>query len=657
MKWGIANSKVSMGGSGDAELNLAYGLTPPSDTTKIWVRTDKTPTSVEITTEPTWSDVIETSAVKTDLEDITESVMCRAGEYLYLFGGIKDGVGLNIIRRYNTITNDIETLDIALPYAVAYCGACCYNDYIFLAYATSYDGSNYYFQPKVLKFNWKTNRICPTKSYYSTSIYGASFRWMSKVFNIGSKMFIVNGKGNGSASYLGSSNSNYIYRYVNDLTGQFQSAYLIYDMKTEKFETQQITLNHQNNSICQTINKTTIDFSGNTSSGYSPLSILGVDKITSLTNNNLRLSYQTMVNVFGRNNIILTTNSKLYICGGQYGSTSNNVSANPVDTIACYDYSTNLAPTTLTATLPYALNWSSCQFDCQTSYGATNQYLVKVENKLSISENALVIIPDIENEKTYTISSVENVDYKIPINNVYIGNSNGKAEMVRCYVYDETTNRWLGINCDDYTEQTKENISLGNTYYEGSSVASLTSYIVCNVGDLLIASVIARDNGNETASSGWELIGRSQTGGSNNQTLAFYKKIATSKVESITITQSSSNRIYITLVNFVGKADATIGTFDFKANARVCDLTLPDGKLCVVSGSTALWSGSSWSYYDPYDSDFNDFSVVEYPSQPRLATWIDYGKGGARTIGNNADTSGNTTIAGYVVIEDGNVLI
>ena len=47
MKYGICNAKAKVEGGGGATLNLAYGLTPPEDTTKIWVKCNE-PISVKV---------------------------------------------------------------------------------------------------------------------------------------------------------------------------------------------------------------------------------------------------------------------------------------------------------------------------------------------------------------------------------------------------------------------------------------------------------------------------------------------------------------------------------------------------------------------------------------------------------------------------------
>ena len=651
MNYGIGNVKAKVGG-GDAELNIAYGLIPPSDTSKIWVRTDKTPTSVEITTEPTWSDEITTEVVKDNLENITASILCRAGEYVYIIGGLKDGISYNEIRRYNTITNEFETLDVKLPYGVMFCGACCYNDFIYIPYATTYDGTNYYSQPKMLKFNWKTNRIVSTKLYkLNSQVYGYRYNMAGKCANIGNKIVCFGGKYFSDQHFLGASSQSFIYVYSPSTSGFFQDQVFYYDCEKDEFyrATSIGQMQHQNNGMCQSIKKVIVDFSGKISGGYSKNHLIGWAKNQNINNERLDIYFDKEGKGYGQYNILLTTNTKLYICGGSYGTTTTNVAL--TNAINCYDYNNDtIAP--ISATLPYSREWDSCQFDCQSSYGLSYQYLVKVENKLSVEENNLVIIPDVENEKKYSLMKVEDVSYEVSINNVYIGNENGKGEMVRCYSYDNVSNKWIGINCDDYIPQNKENISLCSTYYETDGGTSLTNYIVCNVGDLIIASVIARDSGNHNVSDGWTLLGTSQTGQSN-QTLSFYYKIATSQVESITITQSTSARIYISMVNFAGKTTATMGTFTINDNANRVDFTLPN-KLCVVAGSSNLWNSGTndWAYYNPNNNNFKNYDVEYYnQTQPRLGVWIDYADGGNRSAGANNGATGNTMIVGYVTIE------
>lgn len=660
MKWGIANSKASMGGSGDAELNLAYGLTPPSDTTKIWVRTDKTPTSVEITTEPTWSDVIETSVIKSDLPSNTFCDIVRAGEYVYIIGGVINSESINKITRYNTITNQFE--DVAtLPYGVQETKSIVYKDYIYIFYGRTWITDTYYYQLRMIKFNWKTNTLYTDKYGVNknTNQYDQSyFRGGFNVFRVGKQIFIAFGGTPYQPSYY-PSNEYRLYARTSQGEGVPFYSYDVFDIGEDEFlQLGENALSKNPPSCVQQINKNCLFFGGYWG-GYLGLSIYNILKGKDIKGEQIiekQIPSTSPMALFGRYNVLLTTNDGLYVCGGRQNNISSST-ANTSDKIYYWNYKTQTLTET-SYTMPVALPLNSCQYNEQTSYGRSTTYMVKVENKILLEENKLIIIPDVYNDDEYTLGSTNGIDIKTSIQNVYIGNSNGKAEEVRIYKYDGS--KWVGINCDDYIEN-KKNLFFGYQWLDTTST-SLTMGITCNVGDLIIASVVARDSGNESVSAGWTLLGRSQVG-DLNQTLAFYKKIATSTFEEITITQSTIARIYISMVNFVGKADATMGTFTFTSNAIRGEITLPN-KLCLVGASSNLWLTTVpygfWHYQEAEHGYQVDDAIAFYKSpyfQQRLGNWVD-DSGGARMItANISGGANNTIILGYVVIEDGNVLI
>lgn len=215
---------------------------------------------------------------------------------------------------------------------------------------------------------------------------------------------------------------------------------------------------------------------------------------------------------------------------------------------------------------------------------------------------------------------------------------------------------------DNYGSEFKQIISVNTlgfyaVYTIGDVAAgtTLTQSINCKIGDLIIASVIARDSGNETASEGWTLLGRSTTQ-ALNQTLAFYYKIATATTESLTITQSSSARIYISLIALTGKTTATMGSFVVAVQSIGASITLPN-KDCIVSASCNLWNTATETARYVYEGTTQKISVALPANvQGRLESWIDYGGGGVRTItppitpdSNNQTT--NDEILGYVIIE------
>lgn len=76
MNYGIGNVKAK--GGGDAELNIEYGLTPPSDTSKIWVKCD-TPSKVKIEANRELIVSSNENAKKIETEAIAETYIYSSG--------------------------------------------------------------------------------------------------------------------------------------------------------------------------------------------------------------------------------------------------------------------------------------------------------------------------------------------------------------------------------------------------------------------------------------------------------------------------------------------------------------------------------------------------------------------------------------------------
>jgi hypothetical protein len=188
------------------------------------------------------------------------------------------------------------------------------------------------------------------------------------------------------------------------------------------------------------------------------------------------------------------------------------------------------------------------------------------------------------------------------------------------------------------------------TYYceETSGGTSLTSSVDCGVGDLVIAAIITRDT--LTISDGWTLISTSgvnstDTAG-NGQRLSFAYKYATSKSESITVTQASSQRLYINLVALQGATGYVDNGYSYEnTEATSITVTKPDGLV--------LWACSAplWSQQPPYPiwSVSNDSAVLTLgtSTQSRLAVVLDESTDESVTF---TVTSATTMIIGSLTI-------
>ena len=153
----------------------------------------------------------------------------------------------------------------------------------------------------------------------------------------------------------------------------------------------------------------------------------------------------------------------------------------------------------------------------------------------------------------------------------------------------------------------------------------------CTVGNTLILAYAIRGNGNNpTLSDGWEKIG----GGNNDSNpdlvhkLYFAKKKVESTSEIITLTQTTTGRIYLVCGEFSGKFNvvmrddmANIGSGDYKVTASKENAT--DIILYGVTSSLYITGGGRGQKCEP-----NDLTKLQgNNTQERLACWFDSGNG------------------------------
>lgn len=94
---------LNSGSSGGAELNISYGETEPTDTSKLWIKANE-PHSIKFSKD---IDGVNSLSVIGALND--SSMSCaRVGTKIYLFGGNSSGTQIHM---FDTETETLTTLD------------------------------------------------------------------------------------------------------------------------------------------------------------------------------------------------------------------------------------------------------------------------------------------------------------------------------------------------------------------------------------------------------------------------------------------------------------------------------------------------------------------------------------------------------------------
>lgn len=178
---------------------------------------------------------------------------------------------------------------------------------------------------------------------------------------------------------------------------------------------------------------------------------------------------------------------------------------------------------------------------------------------------------------------------------------------------------------------------------------SLTCEVGCTVGDLVVAAIITRDTLN--VSDGWNLLSTSEVNSTDttNQRLSFAYKVATSTTESITVTQASSQRLYITLVAIKGATVVINNGYSYVNEAtKTITVTKPSG-LTLWGCSAPLWDSAA-----PYEQwgASNDAILIDLGTevQSRLGVFIDRSKDEEVTF---ISKFNSTLIVGSLTIQGG----
>ena len=143
-------SQISSG----ASLNIAYGNTAPTDTSKLWIKGNE-PEKVTITIQQLLSTL---STLSTTLSKGTHDIGTAAvGTKIYLFGGNTSNGRLNTIQVFDTTNNTISTLPTTLPTAASGIGVTGVGTKIYLF--GGYTSSNPYYLNTIQVFDTTNNTI------------------------------------------------------------------------------------------------------------------------------------------------------------------------------------------------------------------------------------------------------------------------------------------------------------------------------------------------------------------------------------------------------------------------------------------------------------------------------------------------------------------
>lgn len=381
------------GGSGSAGLNIAYGDTPPDDTSKLWVKAEQ-PDSVLISpkivaTEDTLTITTLSNVMPWGMGDVVPVVI----DGKIYFGG----TGAQTIHMFDPETETMTSHLGAIPENLTQQASAAVGKKLYHFGGITYSGS-------------KTRNIYS----YDTETGGAE---------------LMNGKLYAADSGLSAiAVDNKVYLFGGE---SYPKIIQVYDVETDTVTKLSTTLTY--NHI----------FGGLVKYGSDIVLYAETIQAYNLETGTSRVLRSTNSHIFFP--AVASIGNIVYAFGGQYYSGSDptvysSVYAFDMDT---YNYSTAgfVLPFDLTKAGAVAIGSTIYVFGgYHRSSGIWKQDVIKYEFKGALAQYKMQI--EIENgDQWNALSGIDSLP--VGVKNVYIGNADGVAELVEAYLYDHTLGAWI----------------------------------------------------------------------------------------------------------------------------------------------------------------------------------------------------------------------
>lgn len=409
------NPIVTSGGG--VKLNIDYGSTPPSDTTKLWVPLATKPSAVECSPALAFGGntiSLENWMLPSDVAFYPNPIVY--GGYLYLVGGGQQqyyGSGSNKIFKVDLKTNQVTEISTKLPKQLHYsfCAEANGKLYILGGCSTQSNVS----LPDVYVFDPATETVT-TKTSLSVGIkMGSSYPFKHGFYHNG-LIYIV-----GYMTGDNTSNSKVLsYNTANGSTTIGASVPAI-------------------GSACSLVGSKIYCFGGQSYQKWYTYDVLtGV--VTSHDSPDYPYTYVDCASI----------GKYVYLFTGWLQGAPSNV-------IQRFDTETNTLEQ-LSATMKNKLGWRTvCKYGLdiyvlggKTSSGAPNLEVEKFSASSPLTSNHLFLQEDYGYDGLWTALKSKDTDFKVKVINAYLGDSNNIAQLTNAYLYDSKDLKWKSLSGESY---------------------------------------------------------------------------------------------------------------------------------------------------------------------------------------------------------------
>ena len=404
---------------GGVKLNIDYGATPPSDTTKLWVPLATKPSAVECSPVLNYgaNTIQKLSPTIPDSQRFIPGIIVR-GDYLYVVGGASGtyyGYGSKAITKINLKTGEQLTLSAKLPEFMQY------------QFCAEVDG-------KLYLLGGNTNQSSSSKAY----VY--IFDPMSETITVATPLSIA------MRMYSNFPIKNcpvvgtkiYILGFVNSSDAYIYDIYS-YDTKTGVTNKENIRASSISSGAAA-VGSIIYAFSGfNGSSSYPHW-----------------YKYDTISNTVTVGGDFQYT-STAAISVGKYIYLFAGSSSNITNTILRFDTTTETIETLTVKTSESVNGRVLCVngLDIYIAAGSRgsssyNNTIEKFSTNSSLTNNHLFLQEDYGFDGLWSALKSKDTDFKVKVINAYLGDSNNIAQLTNAYLYDTASNQWKSLSGESY---------------------------------------------------------------------------------------------------------------------------------------------------------------------------------------------------------------
>lgn len=427
----IIGNAVTIGGGGGAKLNIDYGATPPSDTTKLWVPLSTKPSSISLQTGVDVGDfasktinIVDTNGNQASIPQYSGIADDGNGGW-YCFGGGEEEVGSDLKASKNiwhiTASGVISKIAQTLVYATVIPWCIRNGSYIYIFGGfKKLPSYNHAGGPMVQKFNIQTRETTYVWSSeqikYNDSSGGP---WWNgcKLFKYGKYLILAGG--------------NYDSNDLHGSNGQGGNQIRYYDTTSDTIVFKTIFAEvgvYAQAKPCAITSNLVVSLYPSSDLGYRyNLDTYSADKeVPAVPSDKVAIVNRSSVPFFySGKSYVVATNGKIY----EYNQTTNSFSAEPIKQIT-----TELE----------TRNYTWCYNDGHI-YMPYSSRLYVCDAQTPLANNNMIISLDIDGA-VWKALNTKDVSVSVYPIKVLVGDTDGWAVQKDAYLYDTATNKWTKLD-------------------------------------------------------------------------------------------------------------------------------------------------------------------------------------------------------------------